>query len=149
MVKLEGKTGGAIYINPETVLLVGVSDDGTGTVVHVGVGIWCTVKGTPDEVHAKLFPEAVDAGFMIDVLAWVADSADEKEADIPADIARRARKALGRTVDLKEAPLHTDVDWRAVADELASRHFSATEYSDGYGPVIAKHTRKALNREEK
>lgn len=97
---------GTGYINPAHVLAVG--PEGTAVRVHLGPGIFVDVTGmTPDEVHAKLFPEAVSGpeSRVIDVAnASAALTALETLSDIsPAlwnlrGLALLARKALGREV---------------------------------------------------
>lgn len=57
MVRLEGERG-AVWVNPQDVAVVEASVlPGFSTVTLRLPQRWFVVKGTPDEVHALLFPE--------------------------------------------------------------------------------------------
>ena len=101
MVRLENKHGVAVYVTPGEVRTISPHKDEGVTVIHTGDSFF-NVRGTPDEVHAKLFPEKASEVF---------------------------------------------VDWKAIADDLAVRHFRQSEMADCYRPLIEFHTRKALGRE--
>ena len=101
MVKLDTKSGGVVFIRPDTVTLVSSSEDLSGTVVHFGPGAWVQLKGTPEEVHAKLFPETFGPSpleFVTEarqVLEYVLDVSNGRPVVIDPLIREKARKALG------------------------------------------------------
>lgn len=58
MTKLEGERG-AVFVRGDDVMALAPSGIPGMTVVTMKApGIWFCVKGTPEEVHALLFPEA-------------------------------------------------------------------------------------------
>jgi hypothetical protein len=115
MVKLEqwhsaggngkGMVSGIVYVRPEDVISIQTSVYGDATTVRTGVSenSWVVVKGTPDEVHAKLFPPPSGPDFNVardakwsdveQVLDWAAGGFN---APCPTVITALARKALGR-----------------------------------------------------
>lgn len=56
LVRFESASGSAVtYINPHSVSLIGTCETHAGcSDVHVGPGLWCKVRGLPDEVAEKL-----------------------------------------------------------------------------------------------
>lgn len=103
MVKLEDTDGEALYVNPSLVVLLSASG-------AEGVTRLCVVneiehvKGTPEEVHAKLFPPAPEFGFttterneaILRVLHAVADMRPLDWREVSDSMKADARKALGR-----------------------------------------------------
>lgn len=107
MVKFEAMSGREVFISPERALAVEHAHNHGTSVIHLGTGINVVVKGTPEEVHAKLFPP-VDDGFgmrvterneaMLEVLECVAEAKvdDYGHIHLPETAVALARKALGR-----------------------------------------------------
>lgn len=91
MVKLETDEG-RVYIDPRAVRSIGPS--GLDGCASVQAGVFFCVKGTPDEVHAKLFtpPPLADSEAARKVLEWAAKAEDPWEDEL-RDL---ALKALGR-----------------------------------------------------
>lgn len=97
MVRFENRHGIAVYVTPGEVRTISPHKDDGITVIHTGDSFF-NVRGTPDEVHAKLFPERF--GFtsterneaMLRVLTW----ASSDNLSVPAYVRDDARKALGR-----------------------------------------------------
>ena len=99
MVKLEDADGEVAFINPGHVTALTTVNAITTKVWDVG-GKPLDVRGTLDEVHAKLFPPVGDVD-STDERRLAARWALEKVAFIyaerlPEDVVRAARKALGR-----------------------------------------------------
>lgn len=113
MVKLETEDGRPVYLSPLQVVAIREHDarqPGQYSAEDC-TAMWCTsgcfvvVKGTPDEVHAKLFPEERPMGFtllernqaMLDVLECVAEAKADDFGNIhlPDTAIALARKALG------------------------------------------------------
>lgn len=99
MVKLESHDGRSLYVVPEAVKSVAPSGIGGCSSVDVSPAFF-VVKGTPDEVHAKLFPthpvtsETMDD--VVTVLEWVDLQVSGEAVTVPAHVIAKARKALGR-----------------------------------------------------
>lgn len=94
MVKLEAENGAVMYINPARTSSV-VASAAAGLTIVVADRMNHTVKGTPDEVHAKLFPPTPafsDTEAARVVLEWAADPRSSWREEIET----LARKALGR-----------------------------------------------------
>lgn len=113
MVKLEDVDGGWLYINPNMVVSLTPVDGHEITRICLTESDMEDVKGTPDEVHAKLFPE-VPKRALETYSKREADERREREANvrlvleyveecgighagpISPSIVKAARKALGR-----------------------------------------------------
>jgi len=109
MVKLEGASGSVVLVNPSTVTLIAEATQAGFSVVHVTSGVYsATVKGTPEEVHARLFPQEVASASPVapgvrvaslsalEVLEWVSQCAMNGPVVVPDYVVKCARKALGR-----------------------------------------------------
>jgi hypothetical protein len=105
MVKLELHDGRSLFIRPESVRTITSSGtEGCSSVARQTETY--TVKGSPDEVYAKLFPVAPGFGFtdterneaMLEVLEAVAKVNDEPGvlSVVTTRLVVTARKALGR-----------------------------------------------------
>jgi hypothetical protein len=100
VVKLEDSDGLAVFVAPEHVATINAAaGDGYASVWDVG-GTHIDVKGTPDEVHAKLFPEhpvtSATTDDALTVLEWVASEEGPDTISLPSRMVTLARKALGR-----------------------------------------------------
>ena len=108
MVRLENKHGVAVYVTPGEVRTISPHKDDGITVLHTGDSFF-NVRGTPDEVHAKLFPASASPIHVklseyqesrakelqeatMRVLTWCCDGKE----DLPSYVVDDARKALGR-----------------------------------------------------
>lgn len=95
MVKLEAISGRDVLVQPSRVLAIEHAAHHGNSVIHLGTGINVVVKGTPDEVHAKLFPETefsrVRERASHDVLMWVIEDCKDAHAGVIGS----ARLALG------------------------------------------------------
>ena len=110
MVKLEGASGSVVFVNPSAVILIAEAVPASQSVVHTNGVCSATVKGTPEEVHAKLFPEtaehALEVAARLDaeerqerlrLARWVMEKVAFIYADrMPTDVVAAANKALGR-----------------------------------------------------
>lgn len=100
MVRLEAISGREVFIHPARALAIEHAAQHGNSVVHVGTGINVVVKGTPDEVHAKLFPEMWTVkdlpADVVEVLEYVDQVANNRPVTIAPSIGELARKALGR-----------------------------------------------------
>lgn len=93
---------GPSFVSPPHVMAVGLGENGAGSIIHMAAtGVTVTVVGmTPDEVHAKLFPQSrsnfvvSDGGAAMMVLVALSDE-PTKDWSLD-DIKFLARKALGR-----------------------------------------------------
>ena len=106
MVKLEPLDGMSEFVEPSSVVrIAGIPESwesrnikAIGSFVYMRDGNSIKIKGTPEEVHAKLFPEAEgELGedrreAMWRVLRWVYVDAQF----VPEHVKNYARKALGR-----------------------------------------------------
>lgn len=101
MVKFENDDGRLVFLKPEAVAAIGPS--GIEGYSSVNAGTFYCIKGTPDEVHAKLFPKASGFGFtdtekneaMLEVLRW----AGEAKGPWKDRLRVLARTALGWPLD--------------------------------------------------
>lgn len=103
MVKLEDANGDWIYINPSMVVSLTPVDGHVITRISLMGSDTEDVMGTPDEVHAKLFPGASGFGFtdtekneaMLEVLRWAGEAKGPWEDRLRV----LARTALGWPLD--------------------------------------------------
>lgn len=99
MVKLEAENGAVMYINPARTSSI-VASAAAGLTIVVADRMNHTVKGTPDEVHAKLFPEAGPefalASDVRRVLDYVVQIGTIYPVVLDPGVIAVARKALGR-----------------------------------------------------
>lgn len=99
MVKLEALSGREVFIQSDRALAIEHAAQHGNSVIHLGIGINVVVKGTPEEVHAKLFPKNGVMELPEDVIAvleYVDHVANNRPVTIFPSIGARARKALGR-----------------------------------------------------
>lgn len=110
MVRLENKHGVAVYVTPGEVRTISPHKDEGVTVIHTGDSFF-NVRGTPDEVHAKLFPdEALRTMSALSVLR----SADEATAHMQ----RVLTECLTLVNDAHQSETRTSVNLHGLAAAL-------------------------------